>query len=340
MKFSALLASLAIGTTLARPLQEVEATNESGKNSQLLEARGYASVETAQVSQDTYNKLLKYSRLTAISYCVGHITEVLKPFKCISYCSFFPHTELIKSYRDEFNDLSLTSYLAVDHDSKEIYTVLRGSHSVEDWMVDFTVRQESIDNMVWGKNATASQSCQKCKVHKGFLTAYTLTYEKMHNDIEATIAEYPEYSLTITGHSLGAAVALLLGVSMKVNGHNPLVVTYGQPLVGNQEFANWVDTLFFGQTEPNALIDSPERKLYRVTHRGDVVTNVPSWGDYTHASGEVFLDTPVIMPKTSQVKFCQGQNNKKCSDGNLISQKLVMANHAHYFVSQANCLAL
>uniref|UniRef100_A0A078BML5 triacylglycerol lipase n=1 Tax=[Candida] hispaniensis TaxID=312227 RepID=A0A078BML5_9ASCO len=341
MKFLTVLSLMAC-TAFAAPIDEVTTTPESLSFAVLSlfgsPSVGYESIDTAPVSQDTYNKLLKYSRLAGISYCVGFETTIDKPFRCGLQCKEFPNTEVLYVYQDIQFDPTLPSYIAVDHNSKEIYTVFRGTRSVGDAITDLEINQKSLTNFAWGKNITASQTCENCKVHEGFLRAYNLTYNRISKNLDDVILKYPDYSQTIVGHSLGGAVALLFGISMKVNGHDPLVVTYGQPLVGNKEFADWADQLFFGQTKPNVLSDFPSRKFYRVTHLGDIVPTVPFWSGYTHTSGEIFLDQKNgVLPSLKNVKFCQGQVNKKCAAGTPFNKKLILLEHLEYFILLGLC---
>ena len=59
------------------------------------------------------------------------------------------------------------------------------------------------------------------------------------------LAQHNASSVTITGHSLGAALALLDGVYLPL--HLPAITSvrmigYGMPRVGNAAFADYVDT--------------------------------------------------------------------------------------------------
>ena len=87
-------------------------------------------------------------------------------------------------------------------------------------------------------------------------------------------------SVTVVGHSLGAALALLDGLYLSLNLPNAevRVIGYGMPRVGNHAFANWVDS---------------SRLSGQVTHINNKKDPVPilpgrSLG-YHHASGEVHI---------------------------------------------------
>ena len=69
--------------------------------------------------------------------------------------------------------------------------------------------------------------------------------------------------VVITGHSLGGALALIAACRLKIEtGVSALMYTFGQPLVGFEDFAGR-----FPQ-------EMPER-LYRVINRQDIITAVP-----------------------------------------------------------------
>jgi len=72
-----------------------------------------------------------------------------------------------------------------------------------------------------------------------------LAWQSLEKAIALTVAEqlvqHPDYQLLITGHSMGGALATLLGISYQNLGKSPLVITFGQPRVGNSAFAKFVD---------------------------------------------------------------------------------------------------
>ncbi|KAF8882766.1 Alpha/Beta hydrolase protein [Gymnopilus junonius] len=103
--------------------------------------------------------------------------------------------------------------------------------------------------------------------------------------------------VTIVGHSLGAAIALLDGVylPLHISGVTFQVIGYGTPRVGNQDFANYVDA---------------HLSFTHINNKEDIVPIVPanrsefrSFLGYHHPSGEVH-----IMDNGEWVS-CPGQDN-------------------------------
>lgn len=75
-------------------------------------------------------------------------------------------------------------------------------------------------------------------VHRGFLNNAFRIMALVLNKVDTS------QSLIITGHSLGAATAVLLGVTLKLWGFNVQeIITFGCPRVGNQQFSDYYASL-------------------------------------------------------------------------------------------------
>jgi len=86
-------------------------------------------------------------------------------------------------------------------------------------------------------------------------------------------------SVTVVGHSLGAALALLDGVFLSLHIPKELVtvVSYGMPRVGNQAFANFVDSQL-------------AERVMHVNNKEDPIPTVPPvLLGYHHPSGEIHI---------------------------------------------------
>lgn len=51
--------------------------------------------------------------------------------------------------------------------------------------------------------------CDGCQVHSGFHGAWNAMADDAMSAVQTLLAEHPTYSVTFTGHSLGAALATL-----------------------------------------------------------------------------------------------------------------------------------
>lgn len=297
------------------------------------------STRTALVSQGFYDAALEFSHLSNIAYCVNApITPLKSDFTCGQSCVHFPDIELVKQFGGDFFSTSITGYLALDHVKKEKYVVFRGTFSIADAITDIQFQQSSFMVNIPALNSfTANDTskgavpaCAHCQIHDGFSKAFTETWHNIGDDLQAHLDSYPDYQLYVTGHSLGAAMALLGATSIKLKGYDPILINYGQPRVGNQAFATYINHLWFGNGD--GLDINKERRLYRVTHWNDIFVGLPNYDGYTHSNGEVYIKNKYINPPLKDVIACAGGENEKCyrSTFNLFDQINLLQNHLAY----------
>ncbi|KAK0225286.1 alpha/beta-hydrolase [Armillaria fumosa] len=81
------------------------------------------------------------------------------------------------------------------------------------------------------------------EVHSGFKESQADTATDVLAAVSSAMSTYSTSSVTVVGHSLGGAIALLDGVylTLQLPSASVSVITYGMPRVGNQDFADWVD---------------------------------------------------------------------------------------------------
>jgi hypothetical protein len=93
--------------------------------------------------------------------------------------------------------------------------------------------------------------------------------------VESTSKEYPDYSLVVTGHSLGAAQSGYAAAEFRTNGTNATLYNYGGPHLGDATFADFV---------------TGQGGNYRVTHTNDPAPHIgdPSQG-YRHINPEYWI---------------------------------------------------
>ncbi|KZV67046.1 alpha/beta-hydrolase [Peniophora sp. CONT] len=154
------------------------------------------------------------------------------------------------------------------------------------------------------------------QVHTGFATAHARTAPYVSAAIQTVLDFHDASSVTVVGHSLGAALALLDGVYLSIHLPPEIAVTvigYGMPRVGNAPWADFVDGL------------APRLRIVRVNNGHDPVPIVPGqFLGYQHPSGELHIKAP------DEWTVCPGQDNPstECSVGavpDILSADL----HAH-----------
>ncbi|CAI5439969.1 unnamed protein product [Caenorhabditis angaria] len=72
-------------------------------------------------------------------------------------------------------------------------------------------------------------------------------WNPMHRLLREAIKKYPTHELIFTGHSLGGAIASIASTAFVRNhpeiGNRTSLITFGQPRVGNLEYAQKHDEL-------------------------------------------------------------------------------------------------
>lgn len=148
-------------------------------------------------------------------------------------------------------------------DEHKLIMVFRGTESDDfrDLITDIDVRPQNWS--VEGKPAG--------RVHRGFASALDLVLPVLR----AALGEVSK-PLVLTGHSLGAAMATLAASQLQPSG----LYTFGQPRVGNTEFASWMDR----QVEAGLI-------YHRYVNCCDIATRVPpGFVGFRHAGVLHYID--------------------------------------------------
>ncbi|KAF7826404.1 phospholipase A(1) DAD1, chloroplastic-like [Senna tora] len=177
----------------------------------------------------------------------------------------------------KFSLSSWIGYMAVCQDRDEIARLgrrdvvisLRGTATCLEWLENARAALTHLPDDMGGEDSEAM-------VERGFLSLYvsrTLKTpslrEMIRDEIKKIIQSYGEepLSLTITGHSLGAALAILSAYDIAANfKHAPMMVTvvsFGGPRVGNESF--------------RCRLEQSGTKILRIVNSDDVITKVPGF---------------------------------------------------------------
>jgi hypothetical protein len=112
--------------------------------------------------------------------------------------------------------------------------------------------------------------------------------------VVSLLQTYPSAMVTVIGHSLGAALALLDAVRLRLvlaPTTDVRVVGYGMPRVGNQNFASFVDAILPGRVE-------------HINNKQDPIPIVPGeFAGFHHVLGEIHIQ------ETGEWIACPGQDN-------------------------------
>ncbi|KAK5939369.1 hypothetical protein PMZ80_008673 [Knufia obscura] len=227
-----------------------------------------APIERRAISSTQLSQFSLYEQYAAAAYCKGN-NNLEGSISCPSGNCPDVHNAGATSIL-EFQDLGVadaTGFVAVDDTNKLIVLSYRGSTSLSNWIGNINI------------DFNAFAPCSGCLVHRGFLSSWDDSKDSITATLTQAKSDHPDYSIAATGHSLGGAIATLAAADLRQQGFDIALYTYGSPMVGNADFANFVT----GQNGGN----------YRVTHAADAVPKLPGYLlDYRHVSPEYWINAP------------------------------------------------
>ena len=240
--------------------------------------------------------------LSGAAYCSK---EVYKTMKLGGYASGFEYKYTIYDVKTD-----LQGYIGVLNKTKSIYIVLRGSSSIMNWLSDFETRLVPYKSY---------PECN-CRVHNGFYySALGITNTTIHA-VKVLEKLYPDYSVVVTGHSYGASCGQLLAMELERSGIKTKIYNYGEPRIGDKNYANFVNTVII--------------EYWRATHNKDIVPHVPpSKGfGYLHSCREIFED------ENGKLSECSDSNceDPKCSSQYSLTQTN-SSDHLYYLGHYFSC---
>lgn len=160
----------------------------------------------------------------------------------------------------------------VCRDNRRLIVTFRGTQTTGDWLHDFTFIP-----------APYRPFPDKATVHEGFQTVYYAVRDNLLKLVAANSSGITE--LLVTGHSLGAAVALLampdllnyLQTSLGIKA-SPILYNFAGPRPGHPDFKD--------------LFNSAVNLCWRVVNVWDIVPRVPPiLAGYVHVGNELDIDS-------------------------------------------------
>eukprot|EP01126_Amoeba_proteus_P055185 TRINITY_DN6831_c0_g1_i1.p1 TRINITY_DN6831_c0_g1~~TRINITY_DN6831_c0_g1_i1.p1 ORF type:complete len:278 (+),score=41.62 TRINITY_DN6831_c0_g1_i1:248-1081(+) len=240
-----------------------------------------------------------FADFTGAAYCSGNVGQGVKNWDC-DVCRKYPG---VSATEVSDNETNANGFVAYNPNNKEIVISFCGTDplSIKDWIDDIDTIQIDYD------------ACNDCKVHRGFYLTYLSVKPQVLSALDFYLATYPTSPVTVTGHSLGAALAVHCAIDLKLTKKIGVLELYnfGQPRVGNIEFAQF----YVQQVATN----------WRVTHWRDPVPHLPleDWS-FHQQFYEVFYD----QPQTSYTICDKSGEDPSCSDR--FSLDLRVDDHLNY----------
>ncbi|TBU52719.1 lipase [Dichomitus squalens] len=224
-----------------------------------------------------------YTHYASTGYCTPASTIA---WNCGENCEANPTFKPIASGGD--GDETQFWFVGFDPTLGEIIVGHQGTNTSEilPLLEDASIIRESLDPSLFpGISSSVG-------VHSGFAGSQARSAPDVLAAVKAGLTEFGTNKVTVTGHSLGAAIALLDSIFLPLNipGITTRFVGYGLPRVGNQDFANYVD--------------SQPIEVTHVNNKEDFIPILPGqFLGYHHPSGEVHIQD------SNAWLACPGQDN-------------------------------
>ncbi|GJE91296.1 lipase family protein [Phanerochaete sordida] len=224
-----------------------------------------------------------YTHYASTAYCAPANTLA---WNCGANCQANPTFKPIASGGD--GDGTQFWYAGWDPTLKTIIVAHQGTDTSE-FLADLTdadIFRESLDSSLFPGISSSVTA------HSGFADEQAKTAASVLAAVKTGISKYGAKKVTLVGHSLGAAIALLDAVylPLHVSGVSFQTVLYGLPRVGNQDFADYVDAHVTSFT--------------RINNEEDPIPIVPGrFLGFHHPSGEVHITDANVW------EACPGQDN-------------------------------
>ena len=176
----------------------------------------------------------------------------------VTLVSLIEHAEYCKAIYDSGGDQKDEVAFEVKQINGISIIIIRGTANAENVQSDIDVRLVKDDDL-------------GIYLHKGFRDASVSVMSNIDNTFVNNAKKYMlEHTVHITGHSLGGAIAQIIGMWLHKRGKNVQIYSYGSPKVSNQ------------------VLSGGQPTHWRVVRRSDPIPFTPPW-PYSHTG--LFIDS-------------------------------------------------
>jgi len=211
-----------------------------------------------------WNVALRYASLVAIAYSVDPSADynpaTIATIKTagFSYLHTIYGDELATDINPNIGKIDSFGFLA-SSDQGELVAIIRGTVTIMDWVHDaaFLMLPCPIGH------GTGLTEDGFTSVYRSLRIGRSNSDPSLREAVSAIFSQGGITTVTVAGHSLGGALAHLLGLDVAFNTpcRDPQVYTYASPRVGDHIFAS--------------IYNSSVPHTYRIVNRQDVVPQLP-----------------------------------------------------------------
>lgn len=313
------------------------------------------SASSHHLGDADFEELHRYAHLSAVAYCLkkglhgGPLGE--QEETCPHYSCEYPtigHLDVVKVFNFQGWLVLGSGFVALERERKRIYVVYRGTSSTQDWINNFEFLHSRYKPLIQEKKGFHKKKCNECvgcTIHKGFNTFIRSNAEEVVREIVKLKKKYPDFSLVVTGHSLGGALAILSGIEFRLLGFETLVVTLGGPKVGNEAFVDYVDELFDTEnvdrhiSEHHSFEELPTG-LIRATHKHDIIPMLPPTSRYKQCGYQYYLSAKGARqtPQTMERRGTDyAEDDEDINYQSTLPSRFSRTDHVNYFFKITGC---
>ncbi|VEU19476.1 DEKNAAC100087 [Brettanomyces naardenensis] len=199
-------------------------------------------------------------------------------------------------------------------------------------------------------------TCDGCIVHKGFYEATRVFLEQAFPIVLTLKKDLLSYTIKVTGHSLGAALALLAANELRLLNLDVTLITLAGPKVGDSKFSEWMDRFWNTDLLISNLKDArgnkfPLNTFTRVTNHQDIIPLAPLAAmGFAHCGCEIRIGKGMELSVRGKWTYIHEAQDLKAVSKFLeniteygqwesaINRKDLMARHAYYFLKVNECI--
>lgn len=231
--------------------------------------------------------------MSVAAFCAyPHLPDgaALRAWQCGPACDDVPNMRQVRPIQTSSYE---NAFAFVGRRSTDCVVSFRGTDNFAGWISDL-VSGASVELRSYG--IPCEWEGHHCRVGLGFIH----NYMDMREYIMGNLTELgcQGRKLSVTGHSLGAAISMVALYDLRTQGYAVSdSYTFGSPRVGNFAFVNALNASLAG-----------EARIFRITHNHDPVPHLPPVIlGFRHLSREVYYDGAT----TDGFSICDGSGEDR-----------------------------
>jgi predicted lipase len=192
-----------------------------------------------------------YMQYSVASYCPSTVTT--RNWSCGKRCQGETTGTIVEQAAQHARTQS-AGYVAYHPGRKEIIVAFRGTQSIQSALQDaqFWKSEPDFEPSFWKKAFVKSKFPSGIKIHAGFEDGYSFIRSAIQSSLAKVVSRLPEYKIVFTGHSLGGAMAEIAAIDFHMltgarYDDRVSIYTFGQPRVGNPEWATFYNSKSFSK---------------------------------------------------------------------------------------------